>query len=513
MKTCGLLLCFSAVLAAQSAEGFVVDAIGGAAIAGAYVSSSNGPNSLIARTDGSGHFRLQGSATAPLFNLQVTRTGYLRGGQGMQAGLGQDVTNLRISLTPEAIISGKVEDEDGYPVERAQVEAVRYLVVNGERKLQAAGRAESNDLGEYRISNLAAGRYYIRVYSGSLMNWDRRYVTQYFAGGLLPDDNHMVEARAGQERAEIDIRLSKYEGVSVAGRLEGMSNQPGRPQSVLLQANDGSFNTFFSSAQGGDNSFVIRHVPPGNYMLRASSGQNLSSPRAGDLMAELPVTVGATDVIGIVLTAHVVQAIDLAGSIVVDGGGTPPRMVLGLRAMTGAGASAHSEEDGSFVFKGLLPGHYNLQVQPDFKMVNGRMEGPQGPFGLPVSARLGEKEVLQDGFDLNGTPAGPLHIRLAQMAALTGKLIDAGGQPMAGVTVVFIPSQPGGRQGFSPTNPAGGFSTGMLPGDYHVYVLNDQSQGASLSDPEYLKAHQFDFPVVHVAAGANPPIVLQRAVK
>ena len=45
-----------------------------------------------------------------------------------------------------------------------------------------------------------------------------------------------------------------------------------------------------------------------------------------------------------------------------------------------------------------------------------------------------------------------------------------------------------------------------VAGEYHVYALPDQSAAA---DPEYLKEHEKDFPVVRIVAGENPPIVLR----
>jgi hypothetical protein len=62
--------------------------------------------------------------------------------------------------------------------------------------------------------------------------------------------------------------------------------------------------------------------------------------------------------------------------------------------------------------------------------------------------------------------------------------------------------------------PAGTGSEGVficspiLPGDYRVYVLPDPDHWELTQDPDYLKAHENDFPPVRVNAGANPSLTL-----
>jgi hypothetical protein len=77
-----------------------------------------------------------------------------------------------------------------------------------------------------RIDNLWAGRYYIRVYSSDANDWDPRYVPQYLGGTLQPDDSHMVEVKYGETLKNVDVRLARYEGVTVSGRLEGVPANP-----------------------------------------------------------------------------------------------------------------------------------------------------------------------------------------------------------------------------------------------------------------------------------------------
>ena len=492
-----LIALFQAMPAGQTVQGAVVDANTGAPLAGAYV-SVYGVQLLITRTNAGGLFRLEG-ANGP---VQVSRAGYLAA-SNVPPRQGKDLT---IRLTSEAVISGKVEDEDGFPVAGAQLQLLQYREINGERRLASQVRwGRSNDLGEYRIGGVAAGRYYFRVSNGNASNWDSRYVGQFFGGTAQLSDEHMLEVKAGEHRDATDIHLLKFEGVTLSGRLEGYSRSTSEQHmpSILVRSEDGLPDSFFPSIVQPDGTFLVRHVTPGRYTLVMQSGNG--NLQAGDMLAKLPVEVGSMDLRDLVLTLQVAQAVDVPGTVVVEGGGTPARMLISLRRTTGSGISAHSEEDGSFVLKGLLPGHYDVQVIPDFLSAAAAGVAVQQLSLQTTSARLGEKEILQKGFDVDSQPVGPMKITLGKPITISGKIVDAAGQPVASQMIYFL--SPTGNTGGTMSNADGAFKAYLrTAGEYHVYAWADQT---SLADPDYLKEHESDFPVVRVVAGENPPIVLR----
>jgi protocatechuate 3,4-dioxygenase beta subunit len=490
-----LIALFQAAPTGQAVQGLVVDATTGAPLAGAYV-SVYGAKPLIARTDAGGLFRLEG-VNVP---VQVTRAGYLQA-SNVQRRRGED---LSIRLTPEAVISGKLEDEDGFPVVDATVNVMRYRDINGERRLVQERWGRSNDLGQYRIGGVAAGRYYLQITNGQARNWDSRYSAQFFGGTAQPSDQHMVEVKTGEQHGATDIRLLKFEGLTVSGRLEGFSRSTSgqRMPWVHVKGEEGSMYVSFDSSVQPDGTFQIRHVTPGRYIVVAQTGSGMV--KAGDLMAQLPVEVGSMDVRDLALTFHAVQAIDVSGTVVVEGGGAPGRTLISLRGNSGGGVTAHTEDDGSFVLKALLPGHYLMQVVPDFPMTAGTssLAALTLPM-LPTSARLGERDVLQKGFDVDSQPVGPMRITLGKPIALKGKIVDAAGQPVSDKAILFQSAAgPNGAM----SNAEGNFQTFVrAAGEYHVYILD---KGFDI-DSEYLKEHEKDFPVVRVVAGENPPIMLR----
>jgi hypothetical protein len=441
-------------------------------------------------------------------NLQITRAGYLRGGHAVFVNsAGQTTAPVRINLTPEAIIAGKLEDEDGFPVDRASVQVMRYQTVNGERQLLAVGRASSDDRGEYRAGNLPPGRYYVRVSAGDATNWDARYVPQYFGGTLQPDDGHMVEVKTGQELKNTDIRLTKYEGVTVSGRLEGVSEAAAaRPERIVLLPDPGDIGSMarFAVRSAGNGAFTLRHVPPGNYTLRYQPTGN--QPKAGEPATELAIQVDTHDLRDLVLAPHATQPVDVQGQVVVREGGLPGPVRVNARAKLNGGiVTARSNEDGTFTLQGLMPGHYLVQVQPDFSGVQ------NAPFraAYAVSAKLGDQEVLQSGFDAGSAAPGPLRITMStKYLNVTGRLVDPEGNPVAGAMLFFQSGQQSRRTG-AMTDEKGIFRATMTAaGDYHVYMGADQFEIVAYGEDEYLKAHEKDFPVLRVIDGENPPVTL-----
>ena len=485
-----LVFLTAGIAAAQTTQGVVVDAVTGAPLAGAYV-SVRGQGEAITRTDAAGHFTIEGKP------LHVARAGYVPATNVFMPNGGAELT---IRLAPAAVIAGKIEDEDGYPVSFARVEVMQYRLNNGVSRLypvMPGAQVQTDDLGAFRIGGLRPGRYYLRVSNGSAASWDKRYTTQYYGGTAEPKDENRVEVKAGEVRDKIDMRLLKFEGVTVSGKIEGLP-QPVRDVMVHVQRDD--FAAPASAMVQPDGTFTLSHVTPGKY--KAVAEVPVSSRQPGSLRAQTSIEVAATDLTGLVLTLRVVKPVDVAGTVVMPGGAAPIPTAVLARADSGASIRARSEQDGSFVLKGLLPGHYGIQAAP---------EPPIGPtqadftrFPVAVSAMLGDQEILRKGFDVDSEPIGALRIALGPPVHVTGKLVDAAGQPAPG-KMIFLLS--GLDQIGTQTGNTGEFQLfARTPGTYRVYVVEDQSQS---SDPDFLKIHEADYPPVAVFAGENAPLLLR----
>src|SRR5262245_19116414 len=128
------------------------------------------PASYSTSTEAAGKFSMK-DIEAGRYRLTVNRGGFVmaeygskgpgRPGTTLSLEKGQHLKEIAVKLTPRAVITGRVLDEDGEPVTFAQVQTLRYRYNQGRKQLMPMGGTGTNDLGEYRIFGLAPGKYYL----------------------------------------------------------------------------------------------------------------------------------------------------------------------------------------------------------------------------------------------------------------------------------------------------------------------------------------------------------------
>src|SRR5262249_34684178 len=74
----------------------------------------------------------------------------------------QNMTDLTLKLTPQAVITGRILDNEGEPVAHVQIMLQGYRYIQGRKQLTTTGGGNNtNDLGEYRIFGVAPGKYIV----------------------------------------------------------------------------------------------------------------------------------------------------------------------------------------------------------------------------------------------------------------------------------------------------------------------------------------------------------------
>jgi hypothetical protein len=494
-------------VASVQVEGDVVDSLTGAPVVGA-TAAVYGPNSVTAdpvTCDINGHFRIAGSAQ--WMSVQVTRPGYLMRNQSVAIKPGESVATVRIELTPQAVISGKVIDEDGFPVQES-LETLHYGVDGSTERVElfrVGAGAASDDRGEFRITNLAAGRYYVRLNTSGhrLTSWDPRYAAQFYPGTLEPSDSGVIEVKAGQER-KIEFHVAKQRGVIVAGRV-AMADGTRLPPGLLMSLSGHSYFAVTAQVQG-DGTFSFSQIPSGTYRLEAQIGNH-----PGDLALQ-EVQVGSTDVRNLELALHPVTPVDLTGTIVLEGNAHPGPYSIQIHARWASGTSVVSSEDGTFVIKGLLPGHYYVQASSASTNNNGFPRS----MGRPASIRYGNQEAVKDGFEFDGTSNETLHIQMVipPRTGLRVRLLDADGRPIESGGAVLLQGDDPANRFLAGIASDGAFNIGPLPpGKYHVYAVADAGDARLFDDPNYLHLHSGDFPAVQLAEQKGETITLRLPAK
>ena len=124
------------------------------------------PVRRVAETDEQGRFAFA-NLDPGKFQLSAERQGFLRqnygarkysgGGTPVLVAEGQNVKSIVFQLVPQAVITGKVLDEDGEGMAGEPVRALRYVYRGGKRQWTTVGTAQTSDIGEFRLPNLEPG--------------------------------------------------------------------------------------------------------------------------------------------------------------------------------------------------------------------------------------------------------------------------------------------------------------------------------------------------------------------
>ncbi len=490
--------------------------------------------SVFTLTDEQGRFLFEDTPPGS-YDLEVSRDGYVDANYGQKRigapgailtlTSGQRMNDLVFKLAHTAAISGHVFDEDGEPIAKATVITYRASKRLGKEHENGDDPILTNDLGEFRIFDLAPGRYYIAV------NYRREdpfrrdaptpnqklntgYLPSYYPNTVDPAKAQAISVGPGDEIRPVDFFLRASRFVTVRGRvlcdILGNSVESGRvslnPQSSgLAQALQGLEDNF----RPKDGSFVLRNVPPGSYDLTASYG----SSESGDWhIARRQLEVGNSDVDGVTITIS--RGVDIFGRFRWEG--APPNdlgnLHVGLEPVEEIQpffSRPAIKPDGTFQFKNVPEGSYRPVVH---------LYGPVVKFFLK-SARYGSTSISDAGFTVQPGTDLSLELTMSSRAArLTGIVLDANSLPAAGATVVLIPDPP--HRGVveqyksTTTDQNGKFSmSGLTPGDYKVFSwesVDEPEEGydADWFDPEWLKLYETKGESVHLEESGQKSVNL-----
>ena len=461
------------------------------------------PRVYSAGTDSGGRFVLQNVAPGT-YRLSAIRTGFVEteygAGDPQRAGTAlpltpkQNLTGLVFRLTPHGVITGRIVDQDGDPLESVQVQALRYRYTQGRRQLVSYGEDSTNDLGEYRVYGLPPGRYYVAVAPrrtfgprGNLptaaSETAEEYVTTYYPGSTESAAAAPVDVGPGVQLRGFDVTMARRHTVRVRGRVTDASGGDSQRIMVFLApgqpAGPGSMRR--ASRVDGNGNFEIPGVTPGSYTLVAAA-----SGRGRSVAARLPVQVGNTDVDNIAVVIN--PPVTVSGRVRADSDTavalTGLRLTLRSRDATGpmfsSQAAGRVNEDGSFSIPDVGPDLYTV-------MVSGLPDG----FYLKAVVTNGH-DVMLAGLDLNRGSPGPVDVVLSPHAGqATGVVQDDSQQSTAGATVVLVPQEKERKDlpryyRTAAADAAGAFAfQGLDPGAYRVYAWQDVESGAWM-DPEFL---------------------------
>lgn len=488
-----------------------------------------------ATSDPDGHFKITGIQPGR-YRMFVEHPGYLevdkkrRRSQGIVLSFdaGQELKDQTLRMLPAAILTGRVLDEDGDPMPDVEVTVFWRKFSSGRLKLESRGGMQTNDLGEFRIGGLLAGKYYVSASPSpnfqSLVptprsaaetgspSADTAYVTTYYPNTVDRAQAAAIELHPGDE-TPVDFSLVRTHTARIRGSVTGLA--PGAKAVVMVRAHD-SDAMFLGSEVDKDGKFEIPHVAPGTYTVMATTAM-ADAPQS----AARNIQVTDANVEGLRLAplkgGAIRGKIHIGGKARLD----PSILFVSVRridgedeftdvvqfATDGVGSLpplARVKADGGFEMKDVPLGLYEIEVSGDS---NGMADY------FVESVGTGTKEISDAGLNVNGGTL-PVDLMLSPGAGIVdGSVADAKKEPVANAIVVAIPEakyrKRQSRYQRSATDQDGHFTLrGLYPGEYTLCAW-EVLDGDDYLDPEFLKTVESQGTAVKLEKSSRQNVTLR----
>jgi hypothetical protein len=421
-----------------------VTTLSGEAVSGALV-RLQGTSTYSHTTDGDGRFAFLDVAPGR-YTLTSEKLGFVthpygaRSDEGPGAQLvldtGIELRDLSLPMTPLAVLYGRVTDPDGKPVAKAALGVYRDELVDGKRQLVAVGmydgRGVTDDQGNYRVSLLPSGRYYVKATPArDIRGQDggaaprTMTVATFYPNAPDTEGATQVNVEAGGEVRGIDIRLHQVRVYSIRGKaIDAATGTPAGGVNVV-DATRAPGPTDYTvpirlqglAKAGPDGSFEVRNLMPGRHILQVLAAP-VSCCLATDEMffffatapgsritGRVEVTITDSDLNGVVMPLISVSV--LTGMVKLEDGDLRNWrsqewrvQLVPIDGVTLNIPSGTIEADGKFEIQGVAPMKYSVSI--------GGL-----PAGVSVkSIRLGGEDVTRGTLDLTSGAAGLLEIVL-----------------------------------------------------------------------------------------------------
>jgi Carboxypeptidase regulatory-like domain len=402
-------------------------------------------------SDEQGRFGITGLPSGS-YAVEASKSGYVtvQYGQTRAAEPGLQLTlrenavldDIVVTLPRGSAVTGMIADEHGEPLEGVGVRALQVRYANGRTSaLAAPGVREvfTDDRGRYRLFGLLPGSYLVAAsVEATITSADASgYAPIFHPGSTQVSEAVPVQADIGRDVPGIDLVFHRVSAARVAGVVRGSSGAPADAR-VLIVASQRSgaiaLEPRQASATGGDGSFAVANVPPGDYVVQAFSARVRG--REPEFGVEF-VTVGESDPKPIAVRMS--RGTALEGRLVLEGNERADGTVavsampadFDYAPIIGGGPSG-----GSRVLKGVFtipnlfgPTRFRITGRPDWYL----------------------KSVSIDGLDVTDTPFDfgltAQTVRGAEIVAsnaggvITGHVTDARSAPVRDYAVVVFSTE------------------------------------------------------------------------
>ncbi|MGC2476814.1 MAG: carboxypeptidase-like regulatory domain-containing protein [Candidatus Sulfotelmatobacter sp.] len=464
-----------------SLSGTVVNSLTGEPVRRALVQVSDA-NGGAAVTDDTGHFQLSGLKEGQAF-VSVMKPGFGDADtpQTNVVQVGKDAPAVILKIAPAAVISGRVTTIDEQPLEGFQVHLIAKRNVAGHATwMDIPNQARTNDEGEYRISALSAGTYYVAVDHGTETRLSQRGVAnareEGFPKVFYPGVSEMsaatpVELGAGRE-AEANFVVSPEPFYRVSGEVVTQGEAVFGLTFTRRVGNDEDFTQLVGIQDGRFDA----KLPAGSYEVSGASNNGVQLSTAG---ASVVISSDSANV-HVPMAPAASVAVDLMAETGPAGAERSVRMDGGIPGIVISLASTESMRRQMSWWRGqpigiqnVSPGTYTLQVQAFNQW-------------WVKSAKCGGIDLLADDLTLvDGGSSAPIEITVRNDGASVSGTVTP-----AGIAEVYLVQQRGKKNFVKMAQEEQGnfLITGVPPGDYAVVAIEHGEQ-IEYANPDVMNSY------------------------
>jgi hypothetical protein len=453
-------------------------------------------------TDQRGHFTLNNVGSGQ-YAVVARREGYFGTGANRGPGAtvavtveGQRRANLTLFLVPGGTIAGRIR---GQAISGAQAEAVELVYDRfGRSVLRSVQSVIADGNGDYRLTALAPGEYYIRAREqvgrpvrGGFAAAPPLLPPTYFPNTLDILTSPTVYLKAGSEMVAMDITMQSAptrfsvsgtiinavpESLTAGGFATTVYAIP-HDASIIETTNVAEYPNATADASSGR--FEIRNLLPGSYDLYAGLrvGARTGFTRPSTFVGHQLIDVRNQNLENLTLTVR--PGTEMRGRITVNGeaprgrvgqaqvGWVPADGLPSSLLTFGDGASSLAlvdRETGEFILKNVPPGRYRFNY------------GTTVPADTYVlDARIGGKSVWDEDITIGETSPGFLDVIVEVPGGIVeGVVTDDRQMAVGGAAVALVPQQrrqTAALYRFVTADHEGRFTVrAVAPGEYKVFA-------------------------------------------
>jgi 5-hydroxyisourate hydrolase-like protein (transthyretin family) len=412
-----------------------------------------------------------------------------RAATAVSVALDATTSNINFSLATLGTITGRVtRDSDGTGLSGVYI----YIYDSNWRSVYVSGYAATDATGNYSISGLAPGSYYLQTSAYG-------YINEYYNNVTSQSLATAVSVALGATTANINFGLAAgvgEAGGTITGRVTRDTDGAGISGTWVYLYDTTKPNWSMGVGTDASGNYRLTGLAAGSYYLKASGNSIYADQyynNAASLASATPVavTAGAT-------TAGINFSLPLGGTISgrvvrdTDGAGISG-VYLNLHDSTTQYYSsryAYTDAEGNYSVSGLSTGNYYLEASGSPPYIGEYYNNAASlSSATPIAATVGVSTTgINFSLSLGGTISGRV-VRDTDGAAIEGATVEVfmSFSDMSGQTTL--------------TNAQGYYAlSGLTPGNYFVLVRSENYVQEYYGNT----IHNWAAQAVSVASGVNP---------